>query len=449
MRLRPLFLLLHLLPSVVLAETTPTHPALEPAPAHGKTKAFPTAEGYGAYTPGGRGGRVIAVTTLADAGAGSFREACLAEGPRIVIFRVGGMISAKKPIKIPHPFITIAAQTAPGDGICISGAPIFVEASDVVIRYLRVRVGDDPGGAKGHERDGIAIAKEDAVLSRVILDHCSVSWGIDENVSTWYGTRDITVQWCVISEALHNSLHEKGPHSMGLLIGDDTHRMSIHHNLFVHNNYRNPQPKGNTSSEIVNNVVLNWRYVAIPFVDGEKSGPAFADIIGNTFIPGADSRTDTGVIDLHKTIDPGTRVYDADNVVTSDLPLFVKYKDKAEYHVPARVLPPSGLLVEAAATAYERVLAEAGATLPKRDAVDLRVVDLVKTRGGEIIDSQRDVGGWPTYAAGEPPADSDNDGLPDAWEAQYQEGGANADPDQDGYLNIEEYLNGTDPKVPD
>lgn len=408
--------------------------------------AFPGAEGYGRLTKGGRGGRVIAVTNLNDAGPGSFREACGAEGPRTIIFQTGGTINIRRPIKVTHPFCTIAGQTAPGDGICLRGAGLDIEASEVIVRYLRVRVGDAPEGPKGDNRDAIAIAKEGEVLENVILDHCSTSWAIDENVSTWYGAKNITVQWCIISEGLYNSLHAKGPHSMGLLIGDHTDRMSVHHNLFVHNGYRNPQPKGDTRSEIVNNVVLNWHFTAIPFVDTEKRGATFADIIGNTFIPGVDSRTDTGCIDLNKNLNPGTRVFAADNTVTTELPLFNKYMDKPEYHVSERQMPDSGLVPEPAASAYERVLAQAGALAPKPDAVDLRLVEMVRKHSGKIIDSQDEVGGWPEYAAGTAPVDSDGDGLPDEWELarkldpRNSADGALVDP-KSSYTWLETYLN--------
>jgi pectate lyase len=202
--------------------------------------AFPGAEGFGSHTPGGRGGRVIEVTNLNPDGPGSLREACAAKGPCIVVFRVGGTIEINRGLSIREPFITIAGQTAPGDGICLRGGTLGVHTHDVVIRYLRVRVGDSPEGPDPENRDCIDISGDADRVYNVVVDHCSFSWSTDENVATWYGPRDVTIQWCITSESLNDSLHPKGPHGKGMILGSQDNTITIHHCLFAHNADRNP-----------------------------------------------------------------------------------------------------------------------------------------------------------------------------------------------------------------
>ena len=226
--------------------------------------AFPGAEGFGSFTPGGRGGKIIEVTNLNPTGKGSFRSACEASGPRIIIFRTGGTISLIKNIRIKNPYVTIAGQTAPGDGICIKGAAIIIETHDVILRGLRIRIGDDISGPNPENRDGIGIENKNNPPYNIIIDHCSISWAVDENVSVWYATHDITFQWCIISEALNKSIHPKGSHSMGMLFGapegsvNRPKNISIHHNLFAHNQDRNPKIAGANFCEIINNVIYNF-----------------------------------------------------------------------------------------------------------------------------------------------------------------------------------------------
>ena len=162
--------------------------------------AFPGAEGFGAHTPGGRGGRIIEVTNLSSDGPGSLREACAAKGPRIVVFRVGGIIEGS--VSVREPFITIAGQTAPGDGICIRNGVFHVGTHDVIVRHLRVRPGDHPFGPCASDRDCISVSGPGDRVHDVIIDHCSVSWGIDENMGTWGRPRNVTFQWCITSESL-------------------------------------------------------------------------------------------------------------------------------------------------------------------------------------------------------------------------------------------------------
>lgn len=412
--------------------------------------AFPGAEGFGATTPGGRGGRVVEVTTLADDGLGSLRHALREKGPRIVVFRVGGLIQLKKDIVVGEPFVTVAGQSAPGDGICLAGAGLRIATHDVIVRYLRVRVGDDPAGPNPENRDGIGIANRESAPYHIVLDHCSVSWAIDENVQLWYPCHDITIQWCLIAESLEKSLHPKGDHGMGLLVGDHARNVSVHHNFFAHNMDRNPLLKGDTSTEAINNVIYNWRSHATALTDPEGSGPQRADLIANLYLPGPQSPK-RGGITLQKTIKPETSVYVRGNLgpgrtedaadewatVFSQSPLPVRSE--------RRVLDGNRISIDPVSGLRERVFASVGATAPVRDAADARIVQSTRDGTGALINSPRDVGGWPIYRNATPPLDSDHDGMPDKWEQQhglnprdFADGSRSA---PSGYTWIEEYLN--------
>lgn len=424
-----------------LTAVLPVGTSAEPAE---ELPAFPGAEGFGSKTPGGRGGDVLFVTNLKDSGPGSLRAAVEAEGPRIIVFRSAGLIDLESPLKIREPFVTIAAQTAPGDGIALRNWPVYVETHDVIIRGLRVRTGDRPG-PRPDNSDALAMANQEGGVYNIILDHCSFSWAIDENLSTWHACHDITVQWCVISEALHDSRHSKGPHSMGFLIGNHARNVSFHHNLMVSNHARNPRPKGDTSSEIINNLIVNWGWAAINFADVESSGPSQSHIIGNTFIAGPDTK-EGRCIHFSSQMPLGTCAYSKDNVHPG-IPFASSGDGSPHRHLRHEPLfASSGISVDDATVAKERVLAHAGASIPQRDPVDTRVVKGVLDGTAKIIDSQSEVGGWPEYVSAEPPADRDRDGMPDAWEVQHaldpDHPDDDGDADGDGYTNIEEYING-------
>ena len=422
--------------------------------------SFPYAEGFGAKALGGRGGKVIYVTNLNDSGQGSFRAACEASGTRTILFKVSGLISLKSRINIANPYLTIAGQTAPGDGICIRGGQLSVNTHDVVIRYIRSRAGDNAdydSGVNPDNRDCFEIQNESTPPYNVIFDHCSASWGIDETMSTWYPCKDITIQWCVIAEALHNSLHSKGPHGKGLLIGDGARNISIHHNLFAYNYDRNPIIKGSTTTEIVNNVMVGWGiddYNAIYIGLLENEGhtplqPTYSNMIGNTLIAGAASFNSWG-IRANGNMEDASKLFIKDNLgpgrpLATDPELNILRSPDRRFAIITSAISGSTLNIASASNAYDDVLKDAGANYPKRDAVDLRILTNVKNGTGQIINSQTEVGGWPMYSSTVAPIDTDSDGMPDDWENDKNLNPKNANDGNslatNGYTWLEEYIN--------
>jgi pectate lyase len=442
--------------------------------------AFPGAEGFGSMTRGGRGGKVLTVTNLSDSGPGSLREACETEGSRIVVFRVSGTITLESRLRISNPYITIAGQTAPGDGICIKKYPLSINASEVIIRYIRVRLGDEAG------------VDADAISSRynknIIIDHVSASWSVDETVSI-YHCENVTVQWCLVSESMYNAGHAKGTHGFGGIWGSN--RSTYHHNLLAHHSSRNPRfASGCGYNDFRNNVVYNWGYNSAYGGEKQQQGNenfnfTVINMVANYYKPGPATRP--GKV-TYRIINPSSsnladdfgKWYVADNVVHGNTAVTANNWDGGvqpqggssyiaglKLHQPFASMPISQQTAE---EAYYSVLDNVGASLPKRDTVDVRIVD--ETRNGYatyegvtyknknrvpdkskkcgIIDSQTDVGGWPELKSLPAPLDSDGDGMPDEWEKRYgldprDASNASKDKDGDGYTNIEEYLNGIDP----
>ncbi len=422
--------------------------------------AFPEAEGFGMYTQGGRGGRVIAVTNLEDSGPGSLRAAIETKGPRIVVFRVSGIIDLKKDLKVREPFLTIAGQSAPGDGICIRNYGFGVNADQVIIRYLRFRAGDTM--RKQVDPFNIGEARD------VIIDHCSASWGIDETLSVNGAKNDaITVQWCLISESLNDSYHKKGKHGYGSLIVGASGGYTFHHNAYVHHNSRNPRPGGKEGAlgivfDFRNNLIYNWGHRA-----GYNSQTALKmNYIGNYLRPGPSTQESSRKM-AFLVGGKATRMFMQGNVIegfpeaSQDNWLAVKpseeYLSQEELQTIVRVNEPFKALpvkTDPAETAYQRILEEVGATKPKRDAVDNRLIEEIQKGTGKIINSQNEVGGWPEYQSTEAPTDTDSDGMPDEWESAHglnvrETDDGSSDKDGDGYTNVEEYLNGTNPLVAD
>lgn len=415
--------------------------------------AFPGAEGFGAATPGGRGGKVIAVTNLNEDGPGSLRAACEAEGPRIVIFRVSGIITLRKKLIVRNPYLTIAGQTAPGDGICLRNFTFVIATHDVVVRYLRSRLGD----VTAQEDDSITLA---AGARNVILDHCSATWSTDEALSLAGNVSNVTVQWCLIAEALNHSKHAKGPHGYGSLSRANG-PVTWHHNLWAHNNSRNPRLGDNygrppyPTFDVRNNVIYDYGEVA----SGLTQGKLKVNYVGNYIRPGPSSRVTTPIhvggpselsFYLKDNVFEGNDELTRDNSKFLD-PVLIDGKRQVEIVTEGFAAP----LVrrESAREAFEAVLRAVGASLSQRDSVDARIVNEVRQRSGSIIDSQSQVGGWPELKSATPPPDTDGDGMPDKWERLHglkpnDSADGSADKDRDGYTNIEEYLNGTNPNLP-
>lgn len=441
---------------------------------------FPGAEGFGAYARGGRGGKVLFVTNLQDYDPqkekpipGTLRAAVDAAGRRIVLFRTSGTIRLKAPLVIAKPYITIAGQTAPGDGICISNATVRIGSSgrpthDVVLRYLRIRTGDS-----GPDKAPDSLAINNAY--RVIVDHCSISWGVDEVLSitahplTPAGrplgkTYDVTVQWCIVSEGLHNSTHPKGKHSKCILLAYGATRTTLHHNLMMHCHDRSPAsggPDGHTFiHQVVNNIVYNWGENA--GIDGYasfdyKNPLGKINFVGNYYIMGPDSKKRRCLF-----LGMDDCVYAHGNIGAYRTSLDQDEFRAIKWHSPCKregikatePFDAPEITTHSYLDAYELVLANAGAMLPNRDAVDQRLIKDVQMRKGRIIDHPSDVGGWPQLKSVLAPKDIDEDGMPDEWEVKY---GLNPkrpfdsarDKDKDGYTNIEEFLNGTNPNVKD
>ena len=357
-----------------------------------KVPAFPGAEGYGSVTIGGRGGQVIVVTNLNDAGPGSLREACTSKGPRIVVFGVSGTITLKTPLKISNPYITIAGQTAPGDGICLKDYPLSIDASEVIVRYLRVRMGQ----ASGNDYDSVGGRGR----KNVIVDHVSASWSIDETMSI-YHCENLTVQWCMITESLYNAGHVKGTHGFGGIWGGNYN--TYHHNLIAHHTNRNPRwASASGFNDYRNNVVYNWGGNSTyggekgdrPDTDTPQVNPTTINMVANYYKPGP--ATTPGEM-RHRIVNPSSRKgiedygkwYVADNVMAGNEAVSANNWNGGvqfaggEAALAALKLdkpwPALPINQQTAQAAYNSVLEKAGASI-RRDSIDVRIMDEV--RGG-------------------------------------------------------------------
>lgn len=414
--------------------------------------AFPGAEGAGRLAVGGRGGVVFHVTSLADSGAGTLREAIEARGARTVIFDVGGTIRLETPLVVRHGQITIAGQTAPGDGITLRDQPLMIQADDVVVRYIRSRLGDE----SNTEADAISVNSG----RRIILDHISASWSVDETLSLGNhydpperGLYDVTVQWSLIAESLNESIHGKGAHGYGSLVrGGFGARFSFHHNLWAHHRARMPRP-GNYNDpsvdptgpliEFRSNVFYNWGGSRAGYNSDEAQIATYA-FIDNAYLTGPDS---SRAIAFEEESQGGQGWFQGnlmDGVEPADPWSLVDGGTPASSRL-ASAPDVAAITPDSADSAYLRVLTGAGASRP-RDSVDARIVASVTARDGGIINTQAEVGGWPELAPGEPWIDTDGDGMPDDWERGQglnpaDPGDGPADHDADGYTNLEDWLN--------
>ncbi|PIB35724.1 pectate lyase [Reichenbachiella sp. 5M10] len=453
------------LTSVILLVLTVTH-------CWSQRLAFPTAEGYGKYAKGGRGGIVLEVTNLKDSGEGTLRAAVEAEGPRTIVFRVSGNIELESPINIQNPYITIAGQTAPGDGICLKNHPLSINADHVIVRYIRVR----PGDTSGKDYDAVG----GRYFKHAIIDHVSASWSIDECLSI-YHCDSITVQWCIVAESLSGSNHVKGSHGFGGIWGSN--HGTYHHNLLAHHSSRNPRmASGSGFMDYRNNVIYNWGYQSCYGGEAfQKGKPQFNfstfNIVANYYKPGP--ATEPGEVS-YRIVNPGFRNdtddfgkwYIAQNFMEGNSEVSIDNWnggvqtdisfDKIKLSMPWESMP---INEQSAEEAYKLVLDNVGAVLPVRDALDTRIVE--ETRTGiatyegsyeqkhkvadsskmcGIIDSQNDVGGWPELKSTSAPRDSDHDGMPDEWEVEQGLDKYNAKDrntlSPNGYTMLETYING-------
>ena len=446
-------------------------------------KAFPSAQGFGAQSLGGRGGVLLEVTNLNDSGPGSLRAAVDAFGPRTVVFRTGGIIKLASPLVLRNPYITIAGQTAPGGGIVVTGVPnvnnsLFqIITHNFVIRYIRARNIASGAPASGQVNFALINGAHDG-----IIDHCSGSWSLDEGFMVWRyqappapDIANITIQRCIIAEGLAG-------HSTGMLIGGrfdygvnppieeylKIRQISVHHNLFVHNYDRNPRATS-SGCQLINNVVYNW---------GSRVGVSEAkntiDLINNYWKPGPMSQN---LIYKHEPkhitmgwVYPPPSIYIAGNIVppvfnnpsADNWPLIVENVTLALLPLSYRRFTPISegpvpVDIQTAANAYASVLADVGANkrldgngqgVPNYDSVDQRLLTHVMNGTGWSVpvESPEASGGFPVIAPGVPYPDTDHDGMSDAWETAAGLNPTNPGDGNlvglEGYTNLERFLNG-------
>lgn len=472
------------------------------AMAEDRTPAFPGAEGFGMYTTGGRGGAVYHVTTLEDGTQeGTFRWACNKSGARTIVFDVSGTIFLKSELKIKNGNVTIAGQSAPGDGICIANYPFVIACKNIIIRYIRFRLGNEAlkTNNTAHEGDGLGGMDSE----NIIIDHCSVSWSIDECLSV-YGSKNITVQWCIVSQSLNNAGHSKGSHGYGGNWGGSG--ASYHHNLIAHHISRTPRlgPRPGTQTDermdMRNNVIYNW------IDNGCYGGEGMnVNIVNNYYKPGPDTKTgakgmriaspgirtsdytkhdssspnqwdvmwhvwgkfyvDGNVNEMYPQVTEDNWAYGIYNQIENakvDNTFTEETKDTMRLSLP---IPFETVSTHSAGDAFERVLEYAGASL-HRDALDEVVVNDTRyggtTYSGKdckrgIINSQDDLkpdgagddwSAWPDLKSETAPTDTDGDGMPDEWESAHNlnpydasDGKAIENSETFQYTNLELYLN--------
>ncbi len=478
--------------------------------------AFPGAEGFGAISVGGRGGRLIEVTNIHDSGAGSFRQACEESGPRIVVFRVAGQIELVRPIKIKNSYLTIAGQTAPGNGITLKSKDfdfagpllrIADGASDIIIRYIKLRV--------GRTEENTDLNNDNMTIydgSRIIFDHVSAQWASDENMTIRPGSNsgddvyDVTFQRCIIGPTLY-------PHSTGTLISrgykleNGFDRYSIHHNLYIHNDHRNPRITGDKGEgdnhlniEVINNVVYNWGHRV-----GTTRGNVHADFIGNYWKSGPNSKQELDHVYRHEHVttalgtdfQPDPSLFISDNIQSPNFLdpdqdnwalLSIHTTDGAGLYETGDPLPvswrrlqritqgPYPVSVQTALESYDSIvgtdtmlgdvgdnarLDEHGHWVNRMDGIDTNLLADVRNYTGPATDEESDhvsdYGGYPANDPGTPYIDTDHDGMADDWENELFGSLTTAlhdeekitDFDADGYSDLEEFLNGTDPQKDD
>jgi hypothetical protein len=441
-------------------------------------KAFPGAMGFGTDTPAGRGGKVIYVTNLNDSGSGSLRAALQDSAPRTVLFKVSGTITLTSDIVVKKPFLTIAGQTAPGEGVQIRGGQIKIATHDVLIRYLKMRTGDDKNKSNPSDRDSITI-NHDTNAYNIVVDHSTLIWGPDiGGISFLNGTHDATVSNSILGEGLYTSSHPEATkaqtgHSMTMNItqlssSNYPTRITVHHNLLTSSSDRNPRVIGGQNIDIVNNVIYNWQN------SPSQGNPRSLNLIKNFYIKGPMTTKASALVAWDPRVEAKGKlrtgsVFESGNLTEG---FSTVRGGSSSVYASALFTPYSMTAEDTPQDAYQKIVNDAGANrqvsgadgtiIVIRDSVDQRIINnLINRQGkfmnGATLDGTNGFSGisWPTLAAGTAATDDDNDGMPDAWEAYYFDSissgspqDSKADFDSDGYTDLEEYLNGTDPTVP-
>ncbi|CAM4383178.1 Ig-like domain-containing protein [Zobellia nedashkovskayae] len=405
-------------------------------------KAFPSAEGFGKFATGGRGGKIIEVTNLNDSGNGSLRAALLAEGPRTIIFKVSGTIECNSYLQISNGNgnVTIAGQTAPGDGIAIKGAEFRIMASNVIVRHIRIRPGEQTTGSN---EDALRIiAFNNTTTENVIIDHCSLSWGKDEivemgGIGGTSNVRNITIQNSIVGENISTS------HKFGLILWNRANNISVYKNLFVHNMERNIRSSTCTSSfEMINNLVYGFKDATYPTYENQF------DIIGNVYKSNPNVSVNETVIQLTASLNncpdgniSGTQGYIHDNTLDGNS---AKISSNINPYLQNTPVFNSGINPMQSSEVESTVLANVGASKPNRDSSDERVVQNVINRNGGMLINVSDVG-YPNLKSGEAYQDSDKDGMDDEWETSVgldptDSTDGKKDVNNDGYTNLEIFL---------
>jgi len=448
--------------------------------------AFPGAEGFGAYSVGGRGGTVVKVTNLNDSGPGSFRDAVYtdrrhyasgsaykyesvsayearleSEGHKIIVFEVSGIINLMSTLNIDMPYLTIAGETSPG-GIMITGAQTNIRNHNIIMRHMRFRVGSHniANGADPERLDSLSIVGKywgGVNADNIIIDHTSIGWGVDETFSVTGGVTNTTIQWSTITEGLSNAGHPKGEHSKGLMISGKyvyPSSVSIHHNYIAHNNDRNPliySPSDvDMLVDVANNVVYNWKGGLSP----NTGGSAKVNWDNNYVKQGNNSNDYSFEVTLSPSGTPNPQLYVHGNIGStrlsqSDSDWNVGFDWKNQLLDEAwRRNTPWGVPQVTKRTMSESVanciLTAVGATAPVRDSADTRTVADFAAGTGAIIDNVTYPDDFPLFANSPVPVDKDNDGMADEWEVieglNNKIDDSSQDKDGDGYTNIEEYL---------
>jgi hypothetical protein len=409
---------IHALPPLVIAtlllftahnalKTAP--PSQEPQTAQGlhserkKIPVLPGLRGFGVTTVAGSGrhlhppkSRIYRVKTLSDSGRGSLRDCISQRGPRICLFEVSGEIPLRSILRIRHPYLTIAGQSAPKPGITVTLGGLSIETHDVLVQHLAIRPGDRREGVPPRFRDGISIgAPNPNSVYNVVLDHLSLTWAIDENLSTAYdGTRDITIAHSLIAEGLHNSIHPKGPHSKGVMIGNNSQRITLYQNVIAFNEERNPYIKPGSSVEMLNNIVYGWgprggwSLCNLSNNDGSRN-PVRLTFIGNVYIPGPWSFIAPPI--YANVLAPSSRVYVDDNSLmvttsTSTDPWSIAALDEETFRAEVPPISSEGITPLRSQLVPEQVIASVGSRPSQRSKIDRRIIADIQHRQGSIKD---------------------------------------------------------------